>query len=254
MNSRVRRLLGSTAGLLPVRIRGGLAKGARWTAFPWTSYWRGIHEPSIQHVIGTLGDGNMRGWACWDLGAHFGLYSVALALKVGPDGEVAAFEPNPESFARLLRHKSMNNLTWLKAFEVAASNETGTSELLTYGDLGSTSTHLRYPDESHSEASKPIGIRTLRLDDEVESGRLRAPQFVKIDVEGHGHKALEGMKGTIAKTRPTLIIGLHSADEVSGVIGILNPLGYRWDPIVAPPHYPSTLVGGDYLFRPSKSA
>ncbi len=251
MNPRLRRLISSTAGLLPVTVRSGIAKGARWTLFPWTSYWRGSHEPAIQHAIGQVGGGDMRGWSCWDLGAHFGLYSVALAMRVGAQGQVAAFEPNPESFARLVRHKSMNRLSWLKTYEMAASDKTGASELLTYGELDSTSTHLRYDDEAKSDESKPIGIRTLRLDDEVESGNLRAPQFVKIDVEGHGHRAVEGMKGTIAKSKPTMIIAFHSAEEVAGVTGILKPLGYRWSAIVTPPSDPDTLIGGDYLFSTS---
>jgi len=50
------------------------------------------------------------------LGAHFGLYSVALALRVGPEGQVAAFEPNPVSFARLERHRRMNGLDRLKTY------------------------------------------------------------------------------------------------------------------------------------------
>ncbi len=248
MNPRLRRLISATVGRLPVTVRSGIAQGARWTLFPWTSYWRGTHEPAIQDAIGRVGGGDLRGWSCWDLGAHFGLYSIALAIRVGDQGEVAAFEPNPESFARLTRHKAMNGLAWLKTYESAASDATGSSELLTYGELDSTSTHLRYDDEAPSAASKPIGIRTVRLDDEVESGRLRPPQFVKIDVEGHGHKAVEGMKGTLAASKPTMIIAFHSAEEVAGVTGILKPMGYRWSAIVTPPTDPDSLIGGDYLF------
>jgi FkbM family methyltransferase len=244
-------MIGSTVGHLPVTVRSGIAKGARWTLFPWTSYWRGSHEPAIQQAIGRVGGGDIRGWSCWDLGAHFGLYSIALAIRVGEQGQVAAFEPNPESYARLERHRSMNRLAWLKTYEMAASDRTGASELLTYGELDSTSTHLRYDDEVNSEASKPIGIRTLRLDDEVEAGRLRAPQFVKIDVEGHGHKAVGGMKGTIAKSKPAMIIAFHSAEEVAGVLGILKPMGYSWTAIVTPPSNPESLIGGDYLFTSS---
>jgi FkbM family methyltransferase len=251
MNPRLRRLISATAGQLPVTIRSGIAKGARWTLFPWTSYWRGTHEPAIQQALGQVGGGNIRGWSCWDLGAHFGLYSVALAIRVGDRGEVAAFEPNPESFARLTRHKAMNRLPWLKIYEMAASDKTGSSELLTYGELDSTSTHLRYEDEAASVDSKPIGIRTLRLDDEVEAGRLRAPQFVKIDVEGHGHKAVEGMRGTLAKSKPTMIIAFHSSEEVAGVTAILKPLGYARSAIVTPPSDPDSLIGGDYLFTAS---
>lgn len=116
MHPRLRSLVGSTVGLLPVTIRRGAAQGTRWTLFPWSSYWRGTHEPEVQAAIMSLGGGDISGWNCWDLGAHFGLYSVALALRVGPEGQVAAFEPNPVSFARLERHRRMNGLDRLKTY------------------------------------------------------------------------------------------------------------------------------------------
>lgn len=250
MIARVRQLLGSTVGLLPVRIRGGAAQGARWTLFPWTSYWRGTHEPAIQAALSGLGNGDIRGWSCWDLGAHFGLYSIALALRVGSTGQVAAFEPNPLSFRRLERHRRVNRLDWLRAYEAAASDHSGSTELLTYGELDSTSTHLRYDGETLGKSSRPIAIRSLRLDDLVGSGELRPPQFVKVDVEGHGHKALQGMKAALAESRPALIIAFHSEPEVSGVLGILEPMGYRRKAIVEPASHPETLIGGDFLFTP----
>jgi FkbM family methyltransferase len=249
MSPRLRGFLGSTVGLLPVRVRSGFAKGARWTLFPWTSYWRGAHEPMTQAAFEALGNGDIRGWSCWDLGAHYGIYSVGLALRAGPTGQVAAFEPNPESFARLERHRRMNRLTWLRTYEAAVSDASGSANLLTHGNLGSTSTHLRYGDETEDENSGPIGVRTIRLDDLVQSGELRAPQFVKVDVEGHGHKAVAGMRTALQASRPTLIIGFHSQEEVDGVLAVLGPLGYKWKAIV-PPTGPDSLVGGELLFTP----
>ncbi len=234
---------------MPVKVGSGVLKGARWTLYPWTSYWRGTHEPAVQAAIGQVGGGDIKGWSCWDLGAHFGYYSVALAMRVGPGGQVAAFEPNPESFARLERHRRMNRLDWLKTYQAAVSDRAGGAELLTYGDLGSTSTHLRYDDEAVSKKSAPIGIQTLRLDDLVASGELRAPMFIKIDVEGHGSHAVAGMKATLAKARPVMIVAFHSKAEVDGVLGVLEPLGYTWTAIVAPPTDSDSLIGGDYLFR-----
>ena len=219
----------SRLSLLPVRVRKGVAAGARWTLFPWTSYWRGTHEPRVQAAILALGEGSVAGWSCWDLGAHFGLYSIGVARRVGAAGQVAAFEPNPLSFARLSRHARMNRLTWLKIYEAAASDRTGSSEMFTYGDLGSTGTHLAYDGETRQPECKPIPIRTVRLDDLVSSGELRPPDFVKIDVEGHGHRAVHGMIETMQKRRPILIIAIHSTAEWEGVREILEGLDYAWD-------------------------
>jgi len=248
MNPALRRFVGATLGQIPVTVRVGVAKGAKWTLYPWTSYWRGTHEPAVQAAISGLGGGDIRGWSCWDLGAHFGIYSVALALRVGPQGQVAAFEPNPQSFKRLERHRKLNGLAWMKVYQAAASDADGEAKLLTYGELDSTSTHLSYEGEAEDQASAPIGIRTLRLDDLVKSGELRPPRFIKIDVEGHGHKAITGMAEVLAASRPTMIIGFHSRSEVEGVLGRLRPLGYRWTPIVEPPSDPDSMIGGDYLF------
>lgn len=197
-------------------------------------------------MIEGLGVGDIRGWSCWDLGAHCGLYSIALAMRVGPGGQVAAFEPNPISFARLERHRRMNGVSWLRAYEAAASDRTGGAELLTNGGADSTSTHLRYEDEMENEQSAPIAIRTLRLDELVDSNELRAPQFVKIDVEGHGHRAALGMRATLARWRPAVLVAFHSDREVAGVLEVLQPLGYKAAPVGAPA--PAPAVGGDYLF------
>ena len=124
----------------PVRVRRGVAAGARWTLYPWSAYWRGTHEPALQQALIALGD--IRGWSCWDLGAHYGIYSIGLALRTGQEGAVAAFEPNPVSYARLEHHRRMNGLSNLKTFEAAVSDQAGSADLLTYGDLRSTTTHL----------------------------------------------------------------------------------------------------------------
>ncbi len=246
-------LLRSTPlGLFPVRVRGGVAAGARWTLYPWTSYWRGTHEPALQATLVSLGGGDIAGWSCWDLGAHFGLYSIGLARRVGPQGQVAAFEPNPQSYARLELHQRMNALPWLKIHRAAVSDENGSAELYTYGDLSTTTTHLPYDGEQRHAHVVPLAVRTLRLDDLVRTGDLRAPQFVKIDVEGHGHRALGGMQETLAAARPTLIIGFHSRLEMEGVMALLTPFHYSARRIGDPEGTSKVEVGNDYLFTPQK--
>jgi FkbM family methyltransferase len=234
--------------LWPVRVRGGVAAGARWTLFPWSAYWRGTHEPRVQAAMMALGGGTITGWSCWDLGAHFGLYSIGLARRVGPTGQVAAFEPNPASFARLRRHARMNRLPWLKLYESAVSDRTGSAEIYTYGDPGSTATHLPYDGEPRQAICTPFAIQTVRLDDLVAQGELRPPNFVKIDVEGHAHHALAGMRETLRQHRPVLIVALHSSAEVEGVLGALTPLGYGFTCI--DPEGRAPWLGQDLLLTP----
>lgn len=245
-------LLGRTPlGRWPVRVRRGVAVGARWTLYPWTSYWRGTHEPAMQAALCALGGGDICGWSCWDLGAHFGLYSVGLARRVGPTGEVAAFEPNPASFARLDLHRRLNGLAWLKCFQAAASDRSGTAELIAPGSFATTTTtHLAYEGEQPAAGRHTVATRTVRLDDLVAAGELRAPRFVKLDVEGHAHRALAGMSEILSQARPVLIVAFHSPQEIAGALARLQPLGYRHRVIGGDAAEPPVQVGGDYLFSP----
>lgn len=233
---------------LPVRVRRGLPAGARWTLFPWSAYWRGGYEPEVEQAILSWGD--LRGKVCWDLGAHFGYYSVGLALHTGPTGEVAAFEPNPTSYDRLERHRRLNKLTWLKTFQAGCSDSDGTAGLYTYGNLDSTTTHLPYDGETTDPSVQPIRIRLLKLDDLVRVGELRPPNFIKIDVEGHGHHALNGAMESIRRTRPIMLMSFHSVEEAAGTEALLQPLGYKFNP--AGSRNPANRIGADYLLQPSR--
>ncbi len=236
---------------LPVRVRSGVAAGARWTLLPYSAYWRGTHEPVLQQELVGLGDGDIRGWHCWDIGAHFGLYSIGLARRVGPTGSVAAFEPDPSSAERLRRHRAMNRCDNLEIFAAAASARSGKAEIYTYGELGSTTTHLPYDGEVRHPHVQPLEIETVALDDLVAAGRLRPPHFVKIDAEGHGHHVLAGMAATLATARPLIFMGFHSPEEIAGTMAALGR-SYTWRRIGAPGPggREPVLVGEDYRFTP----
>lgn len=220
---------------LPVRVRGGLAKKARWTLYPWTSYWRGTHEPELQKFLEHMED--MTGWCCWDLGALYGLYSIGLAMRTGPSGQVAAFEPNPVSYVRLARHVAMNHMPWLRSYRAAVSDHAGTAELYTYGQTESTTTHLAYEGETRQESCRPLKVEIVCLDEMVNRGEIRAPNLIKIDVEGHGHKALAGAKNAILKRQPIIVAALHGSAEAHGIRTLLTAIGYQeqrlpWSPVI----------------------
>ena len=72
-----------------------------------------------------------------------------------------------------------------------------------------------------------MNVSTLVLDRLVERGEIRAPQFIKVDVEGHGAKALTGAQQTIARSRPVIVMSFHSPWEVEETKALLEPSGYR---------------------------
>lgn len=238
----------SFVGRLPIRVRSGVAQGARWSLFPWTSYWRGTHEPEEQQLLIRLFN-DWTGLHVWDLGSHYGIYAVGLGRRVGDTGSVAAFEPNPLSFSRLKLHVTRNKLNQVSLFPCAVSDQEGKQQMFYYEGMETTTSHLPYENETWNEEIETTEVVTVKLDELVAAGKISPPDFIKVDVEGHGHKALRGAIDTLRKSRPTLVIGMHSAAEIAGILEILTPLHYEITPVA--PNAPATPSSGfDYVFKP----
>ncbi len=68
-------------------------------------------EENEQRVVQKL---LKEGDIAFDIGAHFGIYTVLLSHLVGPTGRVVAFEPNPRILPSLERTvKELDNVTLL---------------------------------------------------------------------------------------------------------------------------------------------
>jgi FkbM family methyltransferase len=172
--------------------------------------------------------GSLRGSVCWDLGAHFGIYTVGMAFAVGPTGHVYGFEPNPASFARCEHHVRRNALDWVKIFNFGVSDAEGALDLLVGRGLVCASTsHFVYEDERPKPDVPRVRVRLVMLDSLVERGEVLPPHFIKVDVEGHGAKALKGAQRTITAHLPIIVMSFHSLWERDGTRELLEHLGYK---------------------------
>jgi FkbM family methyltransferase len=90
--------------------------------------------------------GHVDGAVCWDFGAHFGIHTIGMAMQVGPQGQVASFEPDPVAFERLCRRVCINGLRHVRLYQAAASHKAGTLRLINSHGLGSAFSHFRYED------------------------------------------------------------------------------------------------------------
>lgn len=168
-----------------------------------------------------------------DIGAHTGDTAVPLALAVGQEGLVIAFEPNPRVFRILEVNARLNadrgrivpcNLALTEMdgeFEFRYSD----ASLCNGGDLDSVSPgehghHYRLT----VRGVEPLGY--LRQNYGPHLGRLG---FVKIDTEGHDESILRRLDPIIRAARPVIMaeVFVHlSPEERRSFCGYFDDLGY----------------------------
>jgi FkbM family methyltransferase len=203
-------------------------EGLRWRLNPADFvhadvFWLGRKDYyDVYHLQRMLKPGDV----CFDVGANFGYYSVALASRLNKKCVIHAFEPNPPTLARLRHHVAINGLDdVVHVHDIALSDQEGTAALATKaGNSGGT--HIVASDATS------ILVRLSTLDAFCDEQRLTRLDAVKIDVEGFEERVLLGGQRTLKRWRPVLLLELEPArlrdkqTSVERVVLLLQELGY----------------------------
>lgn len=123
-----------------------------------------------------------------DGGAFIGDHTCAYLEKVGPNGTVLAFEPNPKAF-KCLAH----NCPKAELYPVALGSRMSSARFLEHENAGASSLTI-------DAENKDVSVITL---DSIKLDRL---DFMKLDLEGYECEALQGAVNTIGKFRPVMVI------------------------------------------------
>jgi FkbM family methyltransferase len=142
----------------------------------------------------------------FDVGAHAGYYTLAMAAKVGRNGRVFAFEPSAENVAHLRRHLDINSISNVTVIEAAVCDRAGAARFHSVGYVGQLS-------------SNGYAVATVRLDD------YPVPDFIKMDIEGAEGSAMRGARRTLSR-QPVLFIALHGEPGRSECLQLLKEFGY----------------------------
>lgn len=106
---------------------------------------------------------------------------VGMVMAVGPEGQVIGFEPDPVSFKRCQYHVQQNSSSWVKLFNAAVSEVEGSPSLIRSQGGGASTSHLAYEGENTDNAPVKVIVPTVVLDKLVQQGKIRPPQFIKVD-------------------------------------------------------------------------
>lgn len=163
-----------------------------------------------------------------DAGAHWGLFTLVAADRVGPQGGVVAFEPDSRSVERLRWNVVANDLEpRTRIIHAAVGDGTdGERPLFTHAQYESWSSLFE-----QDGATRAGTVRVLAADDALAGD---APfDIVKIDVEGAEVEALRGMQRILAEGRPVVFVECnpetlaHAGATVDELLAELASAGYR---------------------------
>lgn len=163
----------------------------------WKVFFFGAYERESIALLQRLAH---PGSVALDIGANVGMVTLPLARRVGSDGVVHAFEPNPPVYDRLLVNIALNNLPNVVTNNIALGSFTGHAEL--YGSRGANQgmSSLAH----HPGLNRTATCRIETMDDYAARISLGRVDLIKIDTEGADVAVLLGGQHVISTFRPAL--------------------------------------------------
>ncbi len=182
----------------------------------------------VRDLIGQLHRFIPEQGAVADIGACLGDHTLAYAQRVGRQGRVYAFEPNPVAL-ECLRH-NLKGYPQVRIFDCALSNIEGRCTI-----------------GPHPWQPKNLGMATMMEGEDVVVKRLDTlalewPRldFLKLDTEGVEPAVLLGAERTLARHRPVILFEVNQpllaahGTCAAGIYGPLTLWGYRFIPVMDP--------------------
>jgi FkbM family methyltransferase len=165
-----------------------------------------------------------------DIGANIGAVALYLAAKVGPNGLVAAYEPDTGNVNTFQQNLAANgNPPQIQLVPKGIFDHEGTLEFFSGGNYTSSLFKTNYVEREKAQY-QVVKVPVTTLDAETERLALKRLDFVKMDVEGAEVAALRGGRQTLQRFHPPIIVETHLVDgtsTVNDVEKLLREFGYR---------------------------
>lgn len=173
------------------------------------------------------------GMTFFDIGAHFGYFTLLSSALVGNLGRVHSFEPTPSTF-NILR-ANVSNKDNVIINNNAVFSRRRSVFIHDYGIKYSAFNSIydaRLPEDVLAKLKvRKYEVESISIDDYVENNAI-IPDFIKIDAESSEFEILLGMEKTINKFYPIITIevgdiGVEGVPTTKKLINFLINRGYK---------------------------
>jgi len=157
-----------------------------------------------------------------DIGANYGVYTLAGARAIGPKGRVWSFEPAKRTGDFLARSIAANGFAQVTLIRAGLSDRAGTAEFNVGAQSELNSLHSARPG-SHSET-----IALTTLDRWAAENDWPAVDFVKLDAEGEEPNVIRGGAEFFKRASPLILFEVKHGDALNFALkDQFEALGYR---------------------------
>jgi FkbM family methyltransferase len=218
------------SGIRPiVQMRAGWVLTCHPAAYR-CAYYLQVDDPDQVAEFNGFVHNSSQGMVLFDIGAHFGLFSLAALHYGGNRATAIAVDPSPVAARFLKVQAELNDVTHrLRIVQASVGEQTGRQSMVPVGVLANG--FYVAPTFEHPE-SEQVQTKAITLDDLADEVKLW-PTHIKIDVEGGEASVLRGAKRLLTREpAPTLFIELHNeilslrGDRPAETLLLLRSFGY----------------------------
>ena len=197
-----------------------------WVPSAWEAQIAAVHEKAALTLAAKVVPKDA---VIYDIGANLGLYSVLLSRTAGPDSHVYCFEANPVCVYFLQANLALNRVPSFEILPIAILGSDGSTEFrINYRNL---LVGIAGPLDGMGKPGHVLDVAAAPLDGLIDRFGLRPPDFIKMDIEGAEVHAIAGMRQTIARYRPAILMELHGQRAASGTLDAIDWSGYTFQEV-----------------------
>ncbi len=206
-----------------LRLRDGTKVELR----PRVGDFFGMYEILLRNDYLAGGQRIDKGATVIDVGANIGCFTLLAAKIVGPSGRVIALEPEPSTFAQLLRNIKLNGVTNVVPMQLAVGARRGCVTL--HAAPNALFTSLFTSVNGRDIAGVDHAVEMTTIEAIMDANGISRCDYLKLDCEGAEHEIIASMPEATARRIAQITLEVHKIAGHSGATlqTNLETLGYH---------------------------